>query len=92
MDGTWQTWPAGGPAERSTSGEAAAALPKLPRGSRISLSYDTDGSVMAAVANVTGSEAAVFIFDCDLNAQVCEPIGRIDGPTRDPLFLDGTRP
>ncbi len=92
VNSTWQTWPEGGPVERSTSGEDAVALPELPQGSRISLSYDTDGSVMAAVANPTGSQAAVLMFDCDLDAQVCEPIGRITEPTQSPLFLDGTRP
>lgn len=92
VDATWQAWPHGGPVERSTSDETAAALPQLPRGSRIALSYDTDGSVMAAVATANGSDAAVLVFDCDLDAQVCEPIGRIEEPTQAPLFLDGTRP
>jgi hypothetical protein len=48
--------------------------------------------VLAAVAEVAGSEDAVLVFDCDLDAQVCKPIGGIDGSAQDPLFLDGAGP
>ena len=92
VDSTWRPWPDGGPVERSTSGDDVVALPTLPRGTRIALSYDTDGSVMAAVADATGTSDAVLVFDCERGAQKCEPIGRAGAPTQDPVFLDGTRP
>jgi hypothetical protein len=77
---------------RSTSAEDDVALPQLPRGSQVSLAYDTDGSVLAAVADIPGSEDSVLVFDCDPQAQECEPIGRVVDATADHLFLDGAKP
>ena len=79
-----------------SSGRRRATTPRLcrsfPHGSSLSLAYDTDGSVLVAVADVAGSEDSVLVFDCELHAQACEPIGRIKISTQDPLFLDGARP
>jgi hypothetical protein len=91
VDTTWQPWPSGGPVERSTSGKADVPLPDMPRGSHVSLSYDTDGSVLAAVASDGGGEAVVRVFDCESLAQACEAIGRVESAPA-PLFLDGTKP
>lgn len=91
VDATWQPWPSEGPVTRSTSADDDVALPELPLGSHVSLSYDTDGSVLAAVAGVAGSEDAVLVLDCDLEAQVCEPIGQVEGAPPEPLFLDGAK-
>ena len=44
------------PVQRSTSGEDAVALRELPRGTHVRLSYDSDGSVLAAVARASGSD------------------------------------
>ena len=79
VDTTWQPWPSGGPAQKSTFGEDDAPLQELPPGSLVSLAYDTDGSVLAAVASGEGPETVVRMFDCDLAANACEPIGRVEG-------------
>jgi hypothetical protein len=92
VDETWQPWPTDGPVERSTSDADDVALPDLPVGSRLSLSYDTDGSVMAAVASGAGDDGITTVFDCNRNADACEPIGQLDGATEDSVFLAGTTP
>jgi hypothetical protein len=92
VDETWQPWPAEGPVERSTSTAKEVALPVLPAGSRISLSYDTDGSVLAAVASGDGDEDVTRVFDCDRDTETCQPIGKFQGATQDPVFLTGAKP
>ena len=58
----------------------------------VSLSYDTDGSVLAAAASGEGSATVVRVFDCDYDAHACQPIGRVDGAVQESLFLDGAKP
>jgi hypothetical protein len=56
---------------------------------RRSTDLDFTEFVIVASARLFRTAYAVLVFDCDFDAQVCEPIGRIDDSTQDPLFLDG---